>query len=108
MSHHFFIIYRKKNNQKNSRRFLEIKYQSHLEAKLGMVDHLKALECFCLGKAKKIFQKERTNEVILNTDEFIALDNAIKLYPKVKTISIAVTDFINQMVRDFSRMIPDL
>lgn len=108
MSHHFFIIYRKKNNQKNSRRFLEIKYQSHLEAKLGMVDHLKALECFCLGKAKKIFQKERTNEVILNTDEFIALDNAIKVNkddPKVKAINIAVTEFVNRIARDASRMI---
>ena len=73
-----------------------------------MVDHLKLLKCICLGKKKKIVQREGTNEVILNANEFIALDNAIKVNkddPKVKDINIAVTGFVNQIARDANWMI---
>ena len=72
-----------------------------------MVDHLKLLKRFCLGKKKKIVQREGTNEVILNTNEFIALDNAIKVNkddPEAKAINIAVTGFVNQIARSVTCM----
>ena len=75
-----------------------------------MVDNLKVFRSICLGKKKKIVQREGTNEVILDTNEFIALDNAIKVNkddPKVNAINITVTEFVHQIAKDLNRMIPN-
>lgn len=73
-----------------------------------MMDHLKVFRGICLGTKKKVFHREGTNEAILNTNEFIALDNAIKVNkydPKVKAINIAVTGFVNQIANSLNCMI---
>ena len=73
-----------------------------------MVDHLKVFRGICLGKKKKIFHREGTNEAILNTNEFLALDNAIKVNkddPEVKAINIVVTGFVNQIAKDLNCII---
>ena len=75
-----------------------------------MMDNLKVFRSICLGKKKKIVQREGTNEVILDTNEFIAQDNAIKVNkddPKVKAINIAVTGFVNQIANKLNWTIPN-